>query len=781
MVLEIASWLKNNREIYLSFYITEDVSLDIFSAYNFEINLIDNNFNSSQISDVDIIISHDLDILRSLASLDRGELVYLTEENNKQILKGFNILSIQETGICIPDNFFEKVESKRKDVFIGGDQLTKGDLKKIITGLEKANTSLVAEDIKIVNSPEEYCLVTEMEYSYINFNESNYADFLADCFYLIWISRNNYSCLPLWAAANGVIVINIGNNSSINFPVEIESIDLTELALEMIKINKMGKYREKLLSASVKLANDFTAEKIAQRWFEYMEEIMSVDVDIEKLLDINVLEKSKDKYLVDIIISGFADIQELKKYINKIKDYTECKYRITLINDNDICNDLLEELGELVAVINNKYNDVLSGYNRAIIHGNGKYIVYINKNMGITDKWLKPLVERAAEEDIAVVFPEVVDENGVILNKSLAVDNAFPGSSTDDIEIDITIKDKLIDTYTGCFLIKRDLLPIIGIFDDKFNSAYKFMDYFMRAREKGYRLVRSVGSATITKNKINDNNKYSENKIYKQKWLSIRKGNSKRKESNKIVVAADIPWDFKKGRIHHILRNLVKLGFEVLYMSPMCGSGKCREVEDNIFVYSPPGHGSVLYNARNNNNILIGIEISRVIKDRGFNNSILFLTSPYWVFVLKYLEYSILLYDCIENCNVLNSFNSYKEWLDDNEKDLFELSDFVITNQKDIYNEIKSLNKNAYIISDGINTDSWYHNSIDLVKMMHFAHYGLYSQEEKEELLKMTNLNYFSSDINGNISLDRFNENIDVELNNKKSFIERIINFLQNR
>jgi len=276
--------------------------------------------------------------------------------------------------------------------------------------------------------------------------------------------------------------------------------------------------------------------------------------------------------------------------------------------------------------------------------GNGEYIVLLNCALGLTEGWLANLVKEAGEKEVAVV--ETGDRT--------------------------------------CYLIKRELLPVLGLFAEEYPLDYEKLDYSLRAQEKGYRVI---SSSENDKEYLNQ-----AEKGFKEKWAEVIAGSDKRKEPEKIIVGGLIPWDFRKQRIQHLVRELADQGYRILYLEPVCHNNFIRKAEENIYLYSLPGSGTILSNIKGGNISVLGKSISETVRRLNFVNGFLLLDAPFWTPLLKYLEYSVLAYD-------------YKDNYPDFNDELLELADLVLTPSTADYRRIKEKNENTYLLPNGVETE----------------------------------------------------------------------------
>lgn len=291
-------------------------------------------------------------------------------------------------------------------------------------------------------------------------------------------------------------------------------------------------------------------------------------------------------YLVDLIIESESNHEEIDKCIKKIKEYTDLPCFLTIISNSSKTKNLeaVRKSGNQIRIIEGMDGrDRISPLNRGIVSGNAPYIVLMKDYIEVSEGWLEPLIETAEEEKTAVVIPKIVYDKS---------------EKPDDISIeDIDIIEKIPGNSSACFLIKRELLTLLGLIDEDFQEL-KEMDYFYRVLEKGYRIVccnesELVDTRTgelvdriyddIRNNTVN----YDEGKRFKEKWAELFSGNMKRGKPASLIFFGPVSWNYDLKRIHDLVYGFARKGYQLLYINPVCGNKGFWEMDNNIFIYTP--------------------------------------------------------------------------------------------------------------------------------------------------------------------------------------------------
>ena len=722
---EMAFWLMVNRDTYIIFYVPKTIDIRQFKKYKLDVRCLNRCISASEIPEADLIISSNIKLLEELSQLNRGELLYLGNQNIKIKENNIKKFSINELGIGIPKRFFLPEEKRKKRVLIGGDQLSKNEIKKILLAIEKAAPSFYADDILIISSSKKIGIDTTLDYSFISENKIDFSDQFKNSFYLVWVAKSSFPIIPIWAMAAGVIVIAVNySESTFKYPIEIKNLESMELALELMKTYKIGQYRNRLLISSNDISRNSKMEKVGAEWYSYLEKNLKGPQQKEGNTQPEI-HNFMEEYLLDIIIDNHNSFEHLDDCITSIKECTKLAHRIIVI-ENDTNNSgtvNLEQNDDIFIIKKEENSSFAASCNKAILMGKGKYILLLKSTIRFNKDFIRPLVDMAKEDDVAVVSASLADVDGRIIDLGIVELQDYFKASSWESEIrgfEFTEQQELLGFNQTPYLIRRDLLPIVGLLDEGYLSCFEGIDYSLRAREKGYRVVycpdsivempQVEGATNKGLNTVPDkDHAYNiSRKRFSSKWSALITGGEKRREPGKILVAGLVSWDYKLKRSQQLVRNLAKLGYQILYINPVCKKeDSFKQVEDNIYVYTPSGYGTVLYNLQVGRESEIGIAIADLLRELNFNNCITIINASYWVVILKYIEYSLLIYDCIDNYSEYENYAYYKDYMDENEEKILNLSDLVLVNSNGLYHEKKKINENTYILSNGFDKEQF--------------------------------------------------------------------------
>jgi len=287
---EMASWLMENRDTYITFYIPKSIGIKDFINEKVYFRHFNKSISAREIPEADIIISSDIKILEELKKINRGELLYLGDQDKNDKGNEFENFSITDLGIGIPKRFFMSEEKKAKRVLIGGDDISKKELETVLLAVEKAAPSFYADEILVISSAEKVDIDTTLDYKFISEKKIDFSEQLKNAFYLIWISKSSYPIIPIWAMASGIIVIAVNySDLSFKYPIEINSLESMELALELMKTYKIGQYRNRILVSSSEISRNNKIDKIGDEWSKYFREKLKFEAENKKIFQLQML------------------------------------------------------------------------------------------------------------------------------------------------------------------------------------------------------------------------------------------------------------------------------------------------------------------------------------------------------------------------------------------------------------------------------------------------------------------------------------------------------------
>ncbi len=231
----------------------------------------------------------------------------------------------------------------------------------------------------------------------------------------------------------------------------------------------------------------------------------------------------------DIIIPIWNNLALTKTCIDSICRNTSYPYRLILVDNasNIETKDYLGQLqkacksGEIILKQNDKNEGYIKAVNAGIALSNAEYVCILNNDTIVTKNWLKEMIllmER--HKDIGIVNPS---SNTLGQKKPRGVSfesfvKGFEGQSARFAEIGAAIG--------FCLLARRRLFDEIGLFDEVYGMGnFDDTDLSLRAKEKGYKIVRALASYVYHKEQASfnflksfDKDFKRNKKIFEAKW-----------------------------------------------------------------------------------------------------------------------------------------------------------------------------------------------------------------------------------------------------------------------
>ena len=211
---------------------------------------------------------------------------------------------------------------------------------------------------------------------------------------------------------------------------------------------------------------------------------------------------------VGIVILTCNQKELLKKCLYSLKKNTNYKnYRVYLIDDSGngyIGKEIKNEFKWVHTSINKENigcaKSINFGTTIALKEYSPDYILLLNDDIEFIEKdWLKKMVSVAeSDEKIGILGCKLIYPEGNLQwffkNKRMH----FSKTKENILETEETFKIKEVGDIIGaCFLIKKEVINEIGLFDEKFSPIYgDETDFCYRAAKKGFKMV-YVGNTKV--------------------------------------------------------------------------------------------------------------------------------------------------------------------------------------------------------------------------------------------------------------------------------------------
>jgi GT2 family glycosyltransferase len=208
--------------------------------------------------------------------------------------------------------------------------------------------------------------------------------------------------------------------------------------------------------------------------------------------------------LVDIVVVSFNTRQLLERCLRSIRAHTPPgAYRLHVVDNasSDGSAEWARAQPDVDLVVSAENAGYARACNQGARRGDGEHILFLNADVAALPGWLPPLLDTLeSDERIAVVGPRLVNEQGRIVGAGIVGTNAEPEIRL-WMQREIDAEDRrCIDCLSVCgaaYMIKRALVPVLGLFDERYFFYFEETDYSYNARDRGYRVVYCPASRMI--------------------------------------------------------------------------------------------------------------------------------------------------------------------------------------------------------------------------------------------------------------------------------------------
>ena len=204
----------------------------------------------------------------------------------------------------------------------------------------------------------------------------------------------------------------------------------------------------------------------------------------------------KDHPFVSIIIVNYNGKKLMKECLDSLSglDYPKPKLEIIMVDNcsEDGSVEFVKDGWHQVKIIENKVNNYCQACNFGIIKAAGEYVVFLNNDVKVSEKWLIELV-RAMEKDTAIgaATSKLLKDDGTIQNAGLYElpnfywDERGAGKSGEEFN-----QADEVDAISGASVIfRRSALKQVGFLDEDFIMFGEDVDICLRLKKRGWRLA----------------------------------------------------------------------------------------------------------------------------------------------------------------------------------------------------------------------------------------------------------------------------------------------------
>lgn len=213
------------------------------------------------------------------------------------------------------------------------------------------------------------------------------------------------------------------------------------------------------------------------------------------------LASPTDEPTVSIVIPLYNGSALTRACLASLAEHTDERTTELILVDNGSTDDtprLLDALPPRVKTIRNTANlGFARACNQGALAATGRYLLFLNNDTVVTAGWLDPLLRSAQQPDTGVVGSKLLYPDGRIQHAGISLINGIPDHPYRHERADhpATCTPTEMDMVTGaCFLVPRDLFVSLRGFDETYRNGVEDVDFCLRARQAGYRVLYQPGS-----------------------------------------------------------------------------------------------------------------------------------------------------------------------------------------------------------------------------------------------------------------------------------------------
>jgi GT2 family glycosyltransferase len=271
---------------------------------------------------------------------------------------------------------------------------------------------------------------------------------------------------------------------------------------------------------------------------------------------------------VDIVVATWNNLKYLKICVESIRKNTDWPHNLIVVSSGtDQTADWLKDQPDVIRAVSPVRLHFSAANNVGITLAKEKYVCLLNDDTIVGQGWLGAMMHEAMKPHIGAVGPFSNCDRAWLHDEVIRVEgiDLVPSMNLDHVEKIIPAIGKyrhrkvVIDRKWLAFyaiLMKREAVTEVGLLDENFKSGGEDMDYCVRLREKGWRIVSTWDSWVYhfggkTRKNSEDQNyalhheeDRKNNEYFEQKW-----GKSPGAPEFKNMIEAKAYGDVKAERI----------------------------------------------------------------------------------------------------------------------------------------------------------------------------------------------------------------------------------------
>ena len=246
-----------------------------------------------------------------------------------------------------------------------------------------------------------------------------------------------------------------------------------------------------------------------------------------------ITRKEGNEEMVSIIIPIHNKVEYTKQCVEHLVLNTAYKPYEVIIIDNASSDGTVEFLDSLEGDVKIITNDTNLGFamsnNQGAKVAKGKYLMFLNNDTIPQPGWLENMVKIMKERsDVAVVGSKMIYPDNTIQHAGVVFDVSDAGVHISHIYKGFDRDRKAVNhiremnaVTAACMLVKKDFFLNNRMFDEGFLNGYEDIDFCLRVREKGLKIIYTPESELLHYEEMTEGRlSYSERNIrhFLNKW-----------------------------------------------------------------------------------------------------------------------------------------------------------------------------------------------------------------------------------------------------------------------
>ena len=234
---------------------------------------------------------------------------------------------------------------------------------------------------------------------------------------------------------------------------------------------------------------------------------------------------------VSIIVPVHNRVALTLQCLDAVRRNTDGRFEVIVVDNGstDGTGEALRAIPNVRVIAHTSNLAFAEGSNSGAAAARARFLLFLNNDTIPGPDWLSAM-RRCIDEDSSVavvgsrlVFPDTgeIQHAGIALNGDRLPYHPFKFSSADDRRVAVN---RYVDAVTGaCLLTKKDIFDRCGGFDVRYLNGYEDVDFCLRVRERGHRILYCASSVLVhyesqTRNAVVPDRESENRRLFVERW-----------------------------------------------------------------------------------------------------------------------------------------------------------------------------------------------------------------------------------------------------------------------